>query len=267
MKAYRLAGAGRDPLAAEGSLASALWDAGAAGVAEDGADLVAYFEFEATPALPEGGVWEDVEDVDHVAAYHRALMPVDVGPVVVAPTHREVVLRAGQTVVWLDPGMAFGTGHHETTRLALEALAGMDLAGRRVLDVGAGSGLLAIAAERLGAADAWGLDVDAETVAVARANARANRSRARFVAGGFGDVPVAPPVDVLVANLYAELHAAFLPGYAAVTAPGADLLLTGILDPRDALVRAALAALRGTLDPVAWRRDGDWWLVHARKAG
>jgi ribosomal protein L11 methyltransferase len=267
VKAYRIAGAGHDPLASEGPLVSALWDAGAAGVAEEGADLVGYFEFEPTLALPVGGTWETIDDVDHVAAYHRSLMPVDVGAVVVAPTHREVVLRAGQTVVWLDPGMAFGTGHHETTRLALTALAELDLAGRRVLDVGAGSGLLAIAADRLGAADAWGLDVDPETVEVARANARANRSRARFETGGFGDVPVVPPVDVVVANLYAELHAAFLPGYAAVTTPGADLLLTGILDLRDGLVRSALAAQAGVFEVVAWRREGDWWLVHARRGG
>lgn len=267
MRAYRLAGAGRDPLATEGAVASALWDAGAAGVAEEGADLVGYFVVEPTAVMPDGGTWEGVDDVDHVAAYHRALFPVDVGPLVVAPTHREVVLKAGQTVVWLDPGMAFGTGHHETTRLALGALARLDLVGRRVLDVGAGSGLLAIAADRLGAADAWGLDVDPETVAVARENARANRSRARFEAGGFGDVPIDPPVDVLVANLYAEFHAAFLPRYAAVTTPAADLLLTGILDPRDALVREALAEQRASLDTVAWRRDGDWWLVHVRRAG
>ncbi len=266
MRAYRVR-AGRHPLASEGALAGALWDAGASGVAEDGEDLVGYFAAEPTSALPDEGAWEDVDDVDHVAAYHQALLPVDVGPLVVAPTHREVVLRAGQTVVWLDPGMAFGTGHHETTRLALEALASLDLTGRRVLDVGAGSGLLAIAAERLGAADAWGLDVDPETVAVARDNARANRSRARFVAGGFGDVPIDPPVDVLVANLYAELHAAFLPGYVAAAARGADLLLTGILDPRDALVRAAVAAQGDGLETVAWRRDGDWWLVHLRRLG
>ena len=265
MKAYRMSGAAREPLASEGPLASALWDAGAAGVAEDGADLVGYFEFEATMALPDGGTWEVVDDVDHVAAYHRALTEVVVGPVVVAPTHRDVVLKVGQVVVWLDPGMAFGTGHHETTRLALGALSGLDLLGRRVLDVGAGSGLLAIAADRLGAADAWGLDVDPETVAVARANARANRSRARFEAGGFGDVPVDPAVDVLVANLYAELHAAFLPGYAEVTVPGVDLLLTGILDSRDVLVRAALAEQTAAFEVVAWHRDGDWWLVHVRR--
>lgn len=265
MRAYRLAGAGRDPLAAEGPLASALWDAGAAGVAEQGPDLVAYFEFEPTVLVPSGGTWEDVDDVDHVAAYHQALTEVQIGALVVAPTHRDVVVRAGQTVVWLDPGMAFGTGHHETTRLALEALEGLDLTGRRVLDVGAGSGLLAIAADRLGAADAWGLDVDPATIDVARANARANRSRARFVVGGFGDVPIVAKVDVVVANLYAELHAAFLEGYAAATTPGADLFLTGILGPRDELVRAAIARAGRTFDTLAWRRDGDWWLVHLRR--
>lgn len=273
MQAYRLRGAARDPLAAEGPTVAALWEAGAGGVAEEGDDLVAYFAAEPTAALPAGGVWEAVADVDHVAAYHAGLGPVDVGPLVVAPTHRDVVLRPGQTVVWLDPGMAFGTGHHETTRLALAALGRLDLHGRRVLDVGAGSGLLAIAADRLGAADAWGLDVDPDTVPVARANARANHSRARFVAGGFGEVAVPEPVDVVVANLYAELHAAFLDGYAAATVPGADLLLTGILDPRDALLRRALeerdarAAPEGALETVAWTRDGDWWLVHLRRAG
>lgn len=267
MKAYRLTGAARDPLAAEGALAAALWDAGATGVAEEGPDLVAYFVDAPAGSLPSGGAWEELADVDHVAAYHAALGAVDVGPLVVAPTHRDATLRPGQTVVWLDPGMAFGTGHHETTRLALEALGRLDLRGRRVLDVGAGSGLLAIAADRLGAADAWGLDVDPDTVPVARANARANFSRARFVAGGFGEVPVAEPVDVLVANLYAELHAAFLDGYLAVVAPGADLLLTGILDPRDALVRAAVAACGDAVATVGWVRDGDWWLAHLRRSG
>jgi ribosomal protein L11 methyltransferase len=265
MKAYRLMGIGRDPLAAEGAPAHALWEAGASGVEFVNDDLVGFFASAPTGPLPEGGRWEAVDTSDHVAAYHRTLVAVDVGDLVVAPTHRDVTLRPGQTVVWLDPGMAFGTGHHETTRLALEALTRLELRGRHVLDVGSGSGLLAIAADRLGAADAWGLDVDAETIAVATANARANRSRVRFVAGGFGEVDIPGPVDVLVANLYAELHVAFMPIYAATTCSGADLLLTGILHPRDALVREAVSAHASAFETVAWERASEWWLVHLRR--
>jgi len=251
VKAWRLVGAAAAPLAEEGPAAADLWAAGATAVWVDGADLVGYYADDA-PAPAEAGRWERVDDHDHVAAYLAGLDAVDAGAVVVAPTHRDARLRAGQTVVWLDPGMAFGTGHHETTRLALEGLGRLSLAGRRVLDVGAGSGLLAIAADKLGAADAWGLDVDPDTLPVARANARRNPSRARVVLGGVG---------VLVANLYAELHAAFLPGYLEVVVPGADLLLTGILDPRDGLVRSALPAGLAVVDE---RRDGDWWLLHLR---
>lgn len=272
MRAWRLAGAAAAPLAEEGAEAAGLWEAGATAVWIDGRDLVAYFpdHFGATP--PGAGRWEDVPDVDHVAAYLAGLAAVDAGAVVVAPTHCEAVLRAGQQVVWLDPGTAFGTGHHESTRLALEALGALPLAGRRVLDVGAGSGLLAIAADKLGAADVLGIDVDADTVPVARANAERNRSRARFVVGAFGEVAL-EPVDVIVANLYAELHAPWLAAYAALTVPGGDVLLSGILDPRHELIRDALELLDAEGDPcaprLAWvdaRRDGAWWLVHLRRA-
>jgi ribosomal protein L11 methyltransferase len=261
VKAWRLPGAAAAPLADEGPVAAALWEAGAVGVWIDGVDLVGYFD-EPPPAPPGDGHWDAEDDTDHVAAYLATLAPVDAGAVVVAPTHRTATLRGGQQVVWLDPGMAFGTGHHETTRLALEGLGRLPLAGRRVLDVGAGSGLLTIAADKLGAADAWGLDVDPATVPVARANATLNRSRARFEAGGFGERLVDPPVDVLVANLYAELHAAFLPAYAEAVTPGADLLLSGILGPRVDLVRRALTPELRLADE---RRDGDWWLLHVRR--
>lgn len=134
-----------------------------------------------------------------------------------------------------------------------------------VLDVGCGSGVLAIAAERLGAADAWGVDVDPVAVAVARDNARANRSRARFVDGAFGEAPVSPAVDVLVANLYAELHVALLAAYAGAVVVGGDVLLTGILHPRDDLVRAALREAGPRWGEPVWRRDDEWWLVHVRR--
>jgi ribosomal protein L11 methyltransferase len=251
--AHRYRGAAGE---AEGALALALWEAGARAVAEEGSDLVGYFE--ARVPLPQGGSWEEVDDRDHVAAYFAGLEPVDAGALVVAPTHRGVTLRPGQRVLWLDPGMAFGTGHHETTRLVLEALGALELSGARVLDVGAGSGVLAIAADLLGAAEAVGIDIDPDTLPVARANARRNRSRARFGWGDFGHAAPGAPYDVVVANLTAEAHVDLLAAYAGVVRPGGRLLLSGIVDDRLDLVVAALAP---PLALVERRRAGDWWVL------
>ena len=263
-RAYRLRGRADD---AEGALGAALWDAGCEGVQIDDGDLVAVFASE-RDGMPPGGAWEDVDARDHVAAYLEGLRPVRVGRLVVAPSHRLVCLREGQTVLWLDPGMAFGTGHHETTRLALAALAApaRDLRGLRVLDVGAGSGVLAIAADRLGAAEARGIDVDPESVPIARANADRNRSRARFELGEFGaDSAPVGSVDLLLANLYAELHVRFLGAYARLLAPGGRALLTGIVAGREALVREAV---RAPLRLEGEQREGEWWLLElAREPG
>lgn len=238
---------------------AALFERGCRGVEQDGEWLLAYFP---TPVeLPLEGAWEEVDEVDYVARYYEGLEPLEIGRLVVAPSHREVTLRMGQRVLWLDPGMAFGTGHHETTRMALAALERRELAGRRVLDVGAGSGILAIAADLLGAAAALGMDIDPETLPVARDNARRNLSRARFELGGVEDAPGGPP-DVVVANLFAELHVRLAPAYRAALAPGAELLVTGILEERAPAVRAALAA---GFAPLEEDRDGAWTLLAYRR--
>lgn len=169
-----------------------LWDLGCLGLQEeegiDGVGVLAYFAAEVDVPLP--GAWVELPDIDHVGAYLASLAPVRCGTVVVAPSHRQAVLERGETVVWLDPGTAFGTGHHETTAMALEALCGLELRGRTVLDLGTGSGLLAIGADRLGAERTYGLDIDPEAVRVARENAALNRSRARFALGTLGAAPV-----------------------------------------------------------------------------
>ena len=268
VRAYRLRGRAAE---AEGAPAAALWEAGCSGVVIDGDDLVGIFEAPATAlesgALPVSGVWEDVDERDHVAAYFAGLEPVEVGAIVVAPTHRRVSLTAGQRVLWLDPGMAFGTGHHETTRLALAALAdpSRDLRGLRVLDVGTGSGVLAIAADLLGAAEAVGVDVDPITIPIARANATLNRSRARFTLADFAQAPPSPAsLDLVVANLFAELHVELLGAYAAALRVGGCAILTGIIAGSEELVRARL---RPPLRLLRQQREGEWWLLEiAREA-
>jgi ribosomal protein L11 methyltransferase len=256
----RYAGAARE---AEGPLALALWEAGARAVAEEGDDLVGYFDTAAatgaTPAVPTGGTWERVDDRDYVAEYFAGLDAVTVGPVVIAPTHRPATLEPGQQVVWLDPGMAFGTGHHESTQLVLAALGRLDLVGVRLLDIGAGSGILALAADALGVAEAVGIDIDPETVPIAEANARLNRSRARFTAGGFAsDGAIPHRYDVVVANIVAEAHVALMDEYARALLPGGTLILSGIVEER---LEHVLAAVRPPLAERERTRLGLWWAV------
>lgn len=247
---------------------AAMWERGCRGVLQEGGDVVAFFDRRVD--LPVAGAWEPVDDVDWLEAYFAGLQPVDAGPVVVAPTHCDVRLQGGQKALWLDPGMAFGTGHHETTRLILRAMGRRDLVGSRVLDVGSGSGILAIAADLLGARDVLGVDNDAATVPVAEANARLNRSRAQFHVGVLAaqGVAFAPgetqagPWDLVVANLFAELHAELMPGYAAATARGGELLLSGIADERLALV---LDALPPELALADRSEDGPWHLLELRR--
>jgi len=252
VKAFRLGGA----LETESPRLARLFELGCVGVAEvagaDGPQLLAYFP-EAID-LQLDGRWEDVADVDYLADYRRRLLPVRAGGLMVTPSHRTVELSVGEQVVWLDPGSVFGTGHHESTRLALAALWQLDLVGLSVLDVGAGSGILAIAADRLGAGSAIGVDRDPATVPVARANARLNRSRARFLAGSVDHPELPRRVDVIVANLYAELHVALMEAYLVKLGAGGKLLLSGILTRLEPSVREALPAT----SPCKVRREGEW---------
>ena len=265
MKAFRT----RGDLDDDTETAALLWDHGCRGLMQEGDDIVAYFDHAVD--LPLAGDWEAVDEVDWLEAYFAGLQSVDVGPLVIAPTHADVTLHAGQKPLWLDPGMAFGTGHHETTRMILRALGAADLRNRRVLDVGAGSGILAIAADLLGAADALGVDNDPDTIPVARANATLNRSRARFARATLDDAPAPRPVagaagdrwDAIVANLFAELHVALMGGYAARLASDGAIWLSGIADDK---LGEVLAAVPATLALTARASDGPWWCLELRPA-
>ena len=121
--------------------------------------------------------WEvlSIDDHDWVRAWQAQESPRRFGRRLwVCPTHAQVDLAAGEALVLLDAGLGFGTGAHPTTALCLEWLAQADLGGRRVLDYGCGSGILAIAALRLGAAEAVAIDIDAQALIATRDNAERN---------------------------------------------------------------------------------------------
>lgn len=256
-----------------------LWEAGATGLEERAGAIRVYFD-ERVP-LPDSvsdGEWHEEADQDWQAEFRRTLRPVRAGRVTIVAPWQQDEVEAGQLPLVIEPGMAFGTGHHATTRLAVEALSALELGtrgpggtGARVLDVGTGSGVLALAAALLGARFAFGVDIDPVTVPIARENAGINgvpASQVRFEEGTLGlDALTFPEegvdaYDVVVANLYAELHDLLAGEYAAHLVPGGDLILTGILTGKLELVRGALA--REGFGDVRETVDGEWALVTAR---
>ena len=182
------------------------------------------------------------------------------GPIEIAPGFYIVPTWAkapdpGALNLRLDPGLAFGTGSHPTTRLCLEWLRASIAGGESVLDYGCGSGILAIAAARLGATRVTATDVDPQALAASLANALANEVAIAVVA------PAAVPMraeDIVVANILANPLILLAPALAARVRPGGRIALSGILAPQAASVATAYARWF-TLAP--WREDDGWVLL------
>jgi ribosomal protein L11 methyltransferase len=210
-------------------------------------------------ALPSSAVREiaarEVEARDWLGEWKKSWHPVRIGELfVVAPPWSEFETDAGRIVIRIEPGMAFGTGTHETTRLCLEAIEKY-FDGASFLDVGTGTGILAIAAAKLHThARVEACDTDAEAVEIARKNARLNgvADRISFRVGSVGDATAS--ADFVCANLTVDVIVPLLP--ALVGATCGRLVLSGILDAQADDVRSALAAL-GIRD-CETRVAGEW---------
>ncbi len=166
-------------------------------------------------------------------------------------------LGEGEVAIRLEPGMAFGTGLHPSTRLALRLLERADPAGKRVLDVGTGSGILAVAAALLGAREVVATDVDPVAVDAARENVRRNRveSVVRVVEGSLPTA--ASPFDIVVVNILAPVIIALLDqGLWERVRPGGVLILSGIVSPQETEVILAVGGRGGTqVDRI---QEEDW---------
>ena len=193
------------------------------------------------------------------AVWEDTLSPVRAGPFLVCPT--SVAPPSGRddaTVLRIDPEMSFGTGHHATTRLALRLLADALAPGDRVLDVGTGTGVLAIAACRIGADAALGVDTNPNAVRNARENVRRNKET-DFVTVQEGSVDVASGTqyDLVAANITRRVLLELMPALVARLAPGASLLLSGLLRPQRDDIRDAAASHGLALDAEA--AEEGWW--------
>lgn len=182
---------------------------------------------------------ERVEDADWVRLTQSQFQPLQITPRLwVVPSWHSAPDPAAINIV-LDPGVAFGTGAHPTTRLCLRWLDAVVRPDADVLDYGCGSGILAIAAMRLGAARACGVDIDPQALQAARDNAQQNRVAAEFIAA---EADAVEPAQIVVANILANPLTVLAPLLARLTRPGGLIALSGILAEQAATVIEAYAA-------------------------
>ncbi|BDG61428.1 50S ribosomal protein L11 methyltransferase [Caldinitratiruptor microaerophilus] len=209
-----------------------------------------------------------VAEEDWAEAWKAHFRPLSVGPFLIVPSWDPVDVPAGALPLYLDPGMAFGTGQHATTALCLRWLAEVVPATgrvRRAVDLGTGSGILAIALARLGVPDILALDVDPVAVRVARENVARNGvgAHVQVVHGSLDSAPARTwreggPVDLVAANLTAGLLAGLAPAIAGFLAPDGVLVASGIVrERREEAVRGLAAAGLA----VEEEREQDGWLA------
>ena len=224
-----------------------------------------------------------VAEEDWANAWKEHYHPLQLGErVVIRPSWREYQPTGDQVVIELDPGMAFGTGLHPTTRNCVRLVEQATQPGAHVLDVGCGSGILTLAALKLGAADALALDVSAVAVEATRENARLNGlgdrvdARLATLEGADGEpyFPLPPGVaflgaeigqfDLVLANIIARVIAQLAPALLRATRPGGQLIASGIIEERrdeavGPLIAAGLTDIREII-------ENDWVTLIGRRA-
>ena len=219
------------------------------------------------PSFPVSAI--DVPDEDWARRSQQNLQPVTIGRVTIVPTlqfdnpqsisNQQLAISNAAIRIVIAPSMGFGTGHHATTRSCLEALQAIDLAGANLLDIGTGSGVLAIAAVRLGAARAVGIDVDADAIDAARENLALNPEVAGRVSFDVDDVwslDGDAGCDVITANLTGALLVHSAPKLLAAVRPGGMVIVSGLqAHERDDIERALADADR------VWARTADEWVT------
>ncbi|GHW83874.1 ribosomal protein L11 methyltransferase [Vibrio cholerae] len=207
---------------------------------------------------------EQVEDKDWEREWMDNFHPMQFGRRLwICPSWREVPDPQAVNVM-LDPGLAFGTGTHPTTALCLEWLDNLDLSGKTVIDFGCGSGILAIAAIKLGAAKVIGIDIDPQALLASKDNAARNGVEDQIEVYLPKDQPEGLVADVVVANILAGPLRELSPIIKGILKPGGQLAMSGILDTQAESV-AEFYRDDLELDPIA--EKSEWCRISGRKLG
>ena len=202
---------------------------------------------------------DGVDEDDWAESWKQYYKPVYLGRITVVPAWEEYTAKDGEIIVRMDPGMAFGTGTHETTRLVIRLMQDELVGGERVLDVGTGSGILSICASKLGAGHCNAYDIDPVAVKVAEDNAKSDGCTNITV--GVSDLLKGVDLsggkyDFCVANIVADIIIRMLPDVRAYLKEGAPLILSGIIGERAAEVREAVLKQGFTVEKEI--SENDW---------
>lgn len=224
-----------------------------------------------TERLAAAGIENEIDltqckNADWENNWKQYFHPIKIGErLLIRPTWEDEYDAEGRAVLHLEPGLAFGTGSHETTRLCLEALEKNIKGGEKVLDVGCGSGILAIASLLLGAESATGVDIDELAVKTAEENGKMNgfgSDRLTFIHGDLAD-KVSGKFDIVVANIVADVIIMFCKTVPEFMADNAVFITSGIVDIREQEVVDAFA--ENGFEIIARHADGGWRCFECRR--
>ncbi len=216
--------------------------------------------------LPYSIDCENMKEDDWAESWKQYYKPIKLGKVTIVPAWEDYDAEEGEVIIKMDPGMAFGTGTHETTRLVMRIMQDEISGGERVLDVGTGSGILSICASKLGAKSSNAYDIDPVAVKIAEENARL---------GGCDNITVGVSdllhgvdtsggkYDFCVANIVSDIIIRMMPDIGAYLKDGAPLILSGIIEPRADEVRECVK--KHGFSIIREEKENDWVAILAKK--
>ena len=209
---------------------------------------------------------DGMNEEDWSESWKQYYKPIPLGKVTIVPAWEEYEAGAGEVIIKMDPGMAFGTGTHETTRLVMKIMQDEIVGGERFLDVGTGSGILSICASKLGASTCNAYDIDPVAVKIAKENAEADGCSNITV--GVSDLLRGVDLskgkyDFCVANIVADIIIRMLPDIGEYLKDGAPLILSGIISMRADEVRESIA--ENGFEIVREEKENDWLAIMVKK--
>ena len=210
--------------------------------------------------------FEGVSEEDWAESWKKYYKPISLGKITIVPAWEEYEAKEGEIILRMDPKMAFGTGTHETTRLVIELMQGRINGDQRVLDMGCGSGILAICASKLGAKECAAYDLDPVAVKVARENVEADG--ATNITCGTSDLFDSVDLsrgkyDIILANIVADIILRMLPDMEKYLAEDGKIILSGIIEPRGEEIYSALD--KNGYAIIETKKENDWLAVIAER--